>query len=247
MRSGKYVAVSLKGCVLRPPWHLGKPITFPSHHRLHASDTEKELQYYPSNALFAQLLPSSFTSYFHSHNFLIFRFLTRSHCLSLCLSRASIVQKRVIYFQDEGSLTIRLCEKGNDSCLSCPSYAAHLFMLGSLITVPLSLSVSLSPPIPSGPPSTFEAEQLSVFHTRFKKKYRANRSGIEKPLRTTHQRYPGNLNILLNFTAEQRTLFYVTCSLSGEKQNAMADLGSCPLPKYSKLLWDTLITGHLRC
>lgn len=146
MRSGKYVAVSLKGCVLCPPWHLGKPITFPSHHRLHASDTEKELQYYPSNALFAQLLLSSFPSYFHSHNFPIFRFLPHSHCLSLCLSRASIVQKRVIYFQDEGSLTIRLCEKGNDSCLSSPSYAAHLFMLGSLITVPLSLSVSLSPP-----------------------------------------------------------------------------------------------------
>lgn len=36
---------------------------------------------------------------------------------SLCVSRASIVQKRIIYFQDEGSLTIRLCEKGKDSCL----------------------------------------------------------------------------------------------------------------------------------
>lgn len=36
---------------------------------------------------------------------------------SVCVSRASIVQKRIIYFQDEGSLTIRLCEKGNDSCL----------------------------------------------------------------------------------------------------------------------------------
>uniref|UniRef100_A0A665TEZ3 Spondin-1 n=1 Tax=Echeneis naucrates TaxID=173247 RepID=A0A665TEZ3_ECHNA len=29
--------------------------------------------------------------------------------------KASIVQKKIIYFQEEGSLTIRLCEKGNDS------------------------------------------------------------------------------------------------------------------------------------
>lgn len=32
--------------------------------------------------------------------------------LSLFLCRASIVQKRIIYFQDEGSLTKRMCEKG---------------------------------------------------------------------------------------------------------------------------------------
>ncbi|CDQ98324.1 unnamed protein product [Oncorhynchus mykiss] len=31
--------------------------------------------------------------------------------LFLLLCRASIVQKRIIYFQDEGSLTVRLCEK----------------------------------------------------------------------------------------------------------------------------------------
>ena len=37
------------------------------------------------------------------------------HCLHLfflSLCRASIVQKRIIYFQDEGSLTTRMCEKG---------------------------------------------------------------------------------------------------------------------------------------
>lgn len=43
--------------------------------------------------------------------------------------RASIVQKKIIYFQDEGSLTIRLCEKGNDSCLSWSS---------SLLPIPLT-------------------------------------------------------------------------------------------------------------
>lgn len=32
--------------------------------------------------------------------------------LLLFLCRASIVQKRIIYFQDEGSLTKRMCEKG---------------------------------------------------------------------------------------------------------------------------------------
>ncbi|CDQ76714.1 unnamed protein product [Oncorhynchus mykiss] len=31
--------------------------------------------------------------------------------LFFLLCRASIVQKRIIYFQDEGSLTVRLCEK----------------------------------------------------------------------------------------------------------------------------------------
>lgn len=40
-----------------------------------------------------------------------------SHQTFFCVSRASIVQKRVIYFQDEGSLTIPLCEKGNSVLL----------------------------------------------------------------------------------------------------------------------------------
>ncbi len=61
--------------------------------------------------------------FFHPLFSPIFSFLSFlfSQPLSLCLSRASIVQKRIIYFQDEGSLTIRLCEKGNDSCPSSPS------------------------------------------------------------------------------------------------------------------------------
>lgn len=75
----------------------------------------------------------TFSTLFHSHNFSIFRFLSHSHshCLCLCLSRASIVQKRVIYFQDEGSLTIRLCEKGNDSCPSSPYLPRWLLIFPS--------------------------------------------------------------------------------------------------------------------
>lgn len=34
------------------------------------------------------------------------------HVFLLSLCRASIVQKRIIYFQDEGPLTRRMCEKG---------------------------------------------------------------------------------------------------------------------------------------
>lgn len=34
------------------------------------------------------------------------------HLFPFPLCRASIVQKRIIYFQDEGSLTKRMCEKG---------------------------------------------------------------------------------------------------------------------------------------
>lgn len=181
----------------------------------------KELQYYPSNARFAQLLPSSFTTYFHSRNFPIFRFLPGSHCLSLCLSRASIVQKRVIYFQDEGSLTIRLCEKGNDSCLSSPLYAAHLFMLGSLITVPLSLSVSMSPlrppsapPIPPDCHPPLKQNGSRSFILGLKK----NTEPTEAALRTTHQRSPGNLNILLNFTAAQFSLMLPVHRQGGKKR-----------------------------
>lgn len=65
-----------------------------------------------------------------THNCSIFCFPSHSQCLNFSLSRASIVQKKVIYFQDEGSLTIRLCEKGNDSCPSFSSsllLAAHFF------------------------------------------------------------------------------------------------------------------------
>lgn len=108
-----------------------------------------------------------FFTLFHSHNFSIFCFLSHSH--SLCLSRASIVQKRVIYFQDEGSLTIRLCEKGNDSCPSSPHLLISVASCSSfhpspLITVPLSLSLFLSHFF-----SPLETEQFSLFHTVFKK------------------------------------------------------------------------------
>uniref|UniRef100_A0A7N6AJU9 Spondin-1 n=1 Tax=Anabas testudineus TaxID=64144 RepID=A0A7N6AJU9_ANATE len=50
--------------------------------------------------------------------------------------KASIVQKRVIYFQDEGSLTIRLCEKGNDrapaiECCACGTAKYRLTFYGN--------------------------------------------------------------------------------------------------------------------
>lgn len=135
MRSGKYSAVSMKRCVLYPLWHLRKPITFPSHRRLHGSDIEKKKRKYYSIIRLMPCLHSyyypTFSTFFHSHNFSIFRFLSHFHCLCLCLSRASIVQKRVIYFQDEGSLTIRLCEKGNDSCPSSPHLPRWLLIFPS--------------------------------------------------------------------------------------------------------------------
>lgn len=54
-----------------------------------------------------------------------------SHCLhfflfSLC--RASIVQKRIIYFQDEGLLTKRMCEKGRRLLLTLnKSCTVHVY------------------------------------------------------------------------------------------------------------------------
>lgn len=158
MRSGKYGAVSVKRCVLCLLWHLRKPITFPSHHRLHGSDIgEKKVQYYSiihlMPCLHSYYYPMFFT-FFHSHNFSIFRFLSHSHCLRLCLSRASIVQKRVIYFQDEGSLTIRLCEKGNDSCPSSPHLRWQLLIFSSLAThhsaiVPITFPIAIFLPFGS--------------------------------------------------------------------------------------------------
>lgn len=219
MRSGKYVAVPLKGCVPRPPWHLRKAITFPSRHRLHASDTEKELQYYPSNALFARLLPSSLTGYFHSHNFPIFRFLPPVLIASPSVSPGPALSRRESFISRMKVLLLFDCaRKVMTAAHHPPSYAARLFMLGSLITVPLSPSVSLcpptTPPLPDPHPPLKQNGSQS-FILGLKKKYRANRSGIEKPLRTTHQRSPGNLNILLNFTTQRRALFNVTCSPSG--------------------------------
>lgn len=83
---------------------------------------------------------------------------------SLCLSRASIVQKRIIYFQDEGSLTIRLCEKGNDSCPSSSTLPRWLLIFSSLsayhgviILYFVCWRVFL-----------FGAKRLPVFHTVFK-------------------------------------------------------------------------------
>lgn len=45
-------------------------------------------------------------------------FWQSSHCTCFlwCSFRASIVQKRIIYFQDEGTLTKKMCEKGRISC-----------------------------------------------------------------------------------------------------------------------------------
>uniref|UniRef100_A0AAX7VHB7 Spondin-1 n=1 Tax=Astatotilapia calliptera TaxID=8154 RepID=A0AAX7VHB7_ASTCA len=50
--------------------------------------------------------------------------------------KASIVQKRVIYFQDEGSLTVQLCEKGNNSspaieCCACGTAKYRLTFYGN--------------------------------------------------------------------------------------------------------------------
>lgn len=153
-----------------PLWNFGEPITFPSHQGLHGSDiVKKSPQYYPSNALFA--LPSytisSPFSLIISQFFTTFPFFT----VSLCLSRASIVQKRIIYFQDEGSLTIRLCEKGNDSCPSILPLTSPLLIFLSLTAhhgaiIPCSICRIFFPP--------FGAKRLPVFHTVFKK-YEASR------------------------------------------------------------------------
>ena len=140
-------------CNLCPLWNLGEPITSLSRHGLHGSDIGKKkkdttllsLQCPFCTPLTIQL---SVPFFFPSRNFSIFfRSSPFSHRPPVCLSRASIVQKRIIYFQDEGSLTIRLCEKGNDSCpsssLPLPRWSFHP---RPLIVVPLSLVLSSVPP-----------------------------------------------------------------------------------------------------
>lgn len=147
MRSGKIRRRSPppKGRALRPPWHLGKAITLRRSPQITRIRYWKwKLPYYPSNAAVCTALAvrplCRFSLFLQSHN--VFSSSSSSAATVLISSpsvspRASIVQKRVIYFQDEGSLTIRLCEKGNDGCLSSPRLGAHLFMLSSLITEPL--------------------------------------------------------------------------------------------------------------
>lgn len=62
----------------------------------------------------------NFSSFFDYHKFSILASFLHSHKICVCLPRASIFQKKIIYFQDQGSLTIRLCEKGNVVPLSDP-------------------------------------------------------------------------------------------------------------------------------
>lgn len=95
----------------------------------------KALWYYLFNTISVPLSPSN--SHFPPLSFP--STLTVSPSLSLSLGRASIVQKRIIYFQDEGSLTIRLCEKGNDSCPSC-FLAFPLFIFSPLTTYHRSIN-----------------------------------------------------------------------------------------------------------
>lgn len=172
MRSRKYTVAS--------PWKderrarhdtSGKPLPCAARHRLHASDTGsgncRIIRLMPR--LHGSRCPASPPLFLLSQSHSVSSSSSSSSVLISCLSvspRASIVQKRVIYFQDEGSLTIRLCEKGNDGCLSSPQHGAHLFMLSSLITEPLSH------------PSlhhhhhhhhhTFEEEHICVFYTGLK-------------------------------------------------------------------------------
>lgn len=183
----------------------------------------------------------TFSTLFHSHNFSIFRFLSHSHCLCLCLSRASIVQKRVIYFQDEGSLTIRLCEKGNDSCPSSPhlprwllifpTSAAHHSAIIPILSLSVFFFLFFYP---------FEAEQLSVFHTGVKSQQRQRWELWEQPIT--------DLLVVCeqfkySFEFCHRATHALLCYLFTAGKNAIADLRSCPLPKYTKLLRDSEITG----
>lgn len=105
------------------------------------------------------LLHSSHNQTFSLFSFTFLLLLCLSHYMSLCVSRASIVQKRVIYFQDEGSLTVQLCEKGNNSCPSSLSFHSWLCIM---LLVSCALRVVY-------PPSVFGAHYLPLFHTIFKK------------------------------------------------------------------------------
>lgn len=125
--------------------------------------------------------------------------------VSPCLSRASIVQKRIIYFQDEGSLTIRLCEKGNDSCPSPPPLPRWLLIFSSLTAhhgaiIPCSIFCHFFSP--------FEVEEFSLIS--WLKKYEANRGSGENcednGSRLSWESVR-NSNIPLNCHS-----FYVTCS-----------------------------------
>lgn len=78
---------------------------------------------------FMSLLHPNLTT--HSFIFLLF-----------FLCRASIVQKRIIYFQDEGSLTKRMCEKGRFLLLTLNNWPNFLF-LQSPCWQPTNLFLSL--------------------------------------------------------------------------------------------------------
>lgn len=203
-------------CNLCPLWNLGEPITSLSRHGLHGSDIGKKkkdttllsLQCPFCTPLTIQL---SVPFFFPSRNFSIFfRSSPFSHRPPVCLSRASIVQKRIIYFQDEGSLTIRLCEKGNDSCpsssLPLPRWSFHP---RPLIVVPLSLVLSSVPP-----PTHTQKNRRTVFHTVVKKRYKTKRTSRKNcDDNESHISWESkrNLDIALNFTTEHHcsTVFTV--------------------------------------
>lgn len=89
------------------------------------------------------LLHSYYYQTFSQFSLTFLLLLCLSHYMSLCVSRASIVQKRVIYFQDEGSLTVQLCEKGNNSCPSSLSFHPWLRIM---LLVSCALRVVYPPP-----------------------------------------------------------------------------------------------------
>lgn len=157
------------------------------------------------------LLHSSHNQTFSLFSFTFLLLLCLSHYMSLCVSRASIVQKRVIYFQDEGSLTVQLCEKGNNSYPSSLSFHSWLRIM---LLVSCALRVVY-------PPSVFGAHYLPLFHTIFKK-ISNQQSQLGKIVRTTNPGCHGNLNIAFCFAAEPSHCFHATCDFIAEKNGTLA-------------------------
>lgn len=136
----------------------------------------------------------------------------------LCLSRASIVQKRIIYFQDEGSLTIRLCEKGNDSCPSFPLF---------ILVCPLWCHYPLF--YLSFPPNSEQNSSQSFIPCL--KEYEANRGSggnCEDNELWISWESLWDLNIPLCSNTEQRHSFYVTCDFTEEKSARIGKLSPPP-------------------
>lgn len=105
----------VKKCVLSVHYETsGKPLPSRLEEDFMDQTSKRNSKKSQFHAAFALLWSSNFSPFSFSPLFLLYI----SSKPVLCVCRASIVQKRVIFFQDQGSLTIRLCEKGNDSCPS---------------------------------------------------------------------------------------------------------------------------------